>query len=171
MIEVFDWNAVLEVLTTLATGGLLGWLSKSGRVKAKADAFKAMEEAYEFRIKALHEVIETCNRTIKELQERIAELNHALDDKTDQIRKYVAELMKVQSAVAEKEREIAELRVALEYVLEWRCEHPDCNDLRGRRPPNGKLSGQSFCLPAIVSVYREKAKSAIKLIKNDHGND
>lgn len=144
----------------------IGWLSKSGRVKEKADAYKKMGEAYQYRIDALHEDINTCNKTIKELQERIAELNHALDDKTDIIRKYVEEITRALQMIAEKEREIAELRVALEYVLEWRCEHPDCDDPRGRRPPNGKLCGQTFCMPAIVEKYRQKAKTIVNLDKS-----
>ena len=169
---MFDISSILSYLIPGGVGAIAGFLSKSGRVKSKADAYKAMAEAYEYRIKALHETIETCNATIKELQERIADLNHALDDKTDMIRKYVEDIIKAQEEVNRvsmeliaAQKEIADLRVALEYALEWRCEHPDCEDPRGRRPPNGKLCGQTFCMPAIVDAYREKAKSPINLIK------
>ena len=168
-----DFTQLLTMLGTLSTGGLVGYLSKSGRIKSKADAYKAMAEAYEYRIESLHKVIETCNTTIKELQERIALLNHALDDKTEMIRKYVADIMEAErglneanARLIEAEKEIAELRVALEYIAEWRCEHPDCNDPRGRRPPNGKLCGQTFRMPAIVQMYKDKYKDKIKSIIN-----
>lgn len=155
---------------TLILGGVAGLLTKSGRVKAKAEAMKAMAEAYEYRIKTLHETINTCNETIKELQERIASLNHALDDKTDMIRKYVEDIIKAQEEVnrvsmelIEAQKEIADLRVASEYLAEWRCEHPDCNDPRGRRPPNGKLCGNRFRMPAVLERYRDKAEKALQL--------
>lgn len=167
-----DFTQLLTMLGTLSTGGLVGYLSKSGRIKSKADAYKAMAEAYEYRIESLHKVIETCNTTIKELQERIALLNHALDDKTEMIRKYVADIMEAErglneanARLIEAQKEIAELRVALEYLAEWRCEHPDCNDPRGRRPPNGKLCGQTFRMPAIVQMYKDKIKSTFNLDK------
>ena len=160
-----DFIQLFTALGSLATGGVLGFMSKSGRIKSKADAYKAMAEAYEYRIESLHKVIETCNATIKELQERIAELNHALDDKTDIIRKYVEDIMRLGSGVIEAQKEIAELRVALEYLAEWRCEHPDCNDPRGRRPPNGKLCGQTFRMPAVVEMYKDKIKSTFNLDK------
>ena len=110
-----DFTQLLTMLGTLSTGGLVGYLSKSGRIKSKADANKAMAEDYEYRIESLHKVIETCNTTIKELQERIALLNHALDDKTEMIRKYVADIMKAErglneanARLIEAEKEIAE---------------------------------------------------------------
>lgn len=162
----FDISSILTYLVPGGLGAVAGFLSKSGRVKSKADAYKAMAESYEYRIKALHETIETCNNTIKELQERVASLNHALDDKTDVIRKYVEEIMKLTAQLIEAQKEIADLRVALEYALEWRCEHPDCEDSRGRRPPNGKLCGQTFCMPSIVAAYREKTQS-INLTKTE----
>ena len=163
-----DFVQLFTTLGTLATGGALGFLSKSGRIKAKADAYTAMAKSYEYRIKSLHETIETCNNTIKDLQERIAELNHALDDKTDIIRKYVEDIMRLGSEVIAAQKEIAELRVALEYLAEWRCEHPDCNDPRGRRPPNGKLYGQTFRMPAIMQIYKDKIKSTFNLEKRSN---
>lgn len=77
---------ILGTLGTILSGVGIGWLSKSGRMKEKADAYKKMGEAYQYRIDTLHQDIDTCNKTIKELQERIAELNHALNVKEDELR-------------------------------------------------------------------------------------
>lgn len=77
---------ILGTLGTVLSGVGIGWLSKSGRMKEKADAYKKMGEAYQYRIDTLHEDVGICNKTIKELQERIAELNHALNEKEDEKR-------------------------------------------------------------------------------------
>ena len=168
-----NWFELLKTLGVGAIGAFGGYFSKAGRIKDKADAYTAMAKSYEYRIESLHKIIDTCNKTIEELQERIASLNRALDDKTDIIRKYVADIMRFTAQLVEAQKEIADLRVALEYALEWRCEHPDCNDPRGRRPPNGKLCSQKFCMPSIVQSYQEKQKATdINIIKPDcHGED
>lgn len=186
-----DWMSLLQVIVPALVGGGIGWATKAGRAKDKADAFKKMEEAHQMRINDLHDSITICNNTIKEGQDRIAELNHALNekqceiqssqeevyDKKLQIRKLTAQAMEaqqevnrineklfnVQQLVAEKEREIADLRVALEYMAEWRCENPDCDDPRGRRPPNGKLCGKKFCMPSIFQKYLQVTKVAATL--------
>lgn len=163
---------VLSLLQTLGgiVGGLgVGYFTKSGRVKSQADAYKAMAEAYEYRIAALHESIAKCNDMEKSHTGRIAELNVALNGKTDQIRKLTDEIIaserkaneindqlsEAKDTIIAKEREIADLRVAVEYLLEWRCEKAECTDEGGRRPPNGKLKGQSFQMPQIVALIRE----------------
>lgn len=169
---------IIEILGTLGTilsGIGIGWMSKSGRVKEKADAYRKMGEAYQYRIDTLHEDVKICNGTIKELQERIADLNHALNakedeiqDKKGQIRKLTEQMWqaeqeanRINASLVEAQREIGDLRVALEYALEWRCEHPECEDPRGRRPPNGKLCGQTFCMPPVVETFRKKAMSIV----------
>lgn len=186
-----DWMNLLQVVGPLLLGGGIGWATKAGRAKDKADAFKKMEEAFQMRINDLHETIKVCNNTIKELQDRIAELNHALNDKQSelqasqeevydkklQIRNLTAQaleaqqeanrindkLFQIQQFVAEKEREIADLRVALEDTIEWRCEHTDCQDPRGRRPPNERLCGKIFKMPSILQKYQPKNNTPIKL--------
>lgn len=81
----FDWISLLQNIGLFITGGGIVAFTKAGRAKTKAEAMKAMSEAYQYRIDALHDDIGTCNKTIKDLQERIAELNHALNVKEDEI--------------------------------------------------------------------------------------
>ena len=62
-------------------------LFKSGRRKAAAEADRAVIDNYEARLDDLHKVIDLNNDTLIKHAQRISELNKALDDKTDQIRK------------------------------------------------------------------------------------
>lgn len=186
-----DWMELFRVVVPLLVGGGIGWATKAGRAKEKADAFKKMEESFQLRIDDLHESLKVANQTIKEAQERIAELNHYLDekekekqasqeevyDKKLQIRKLTEQaleaqqevnrinekLFEIQQFVAEKEREIADLRVALEDTIEWRCEHTDCQDPRGRRPPNDRLCGKKFHMPSILQKYQSKNNAPISV--------
>ncbi|MBD5184512.1 MAG: hypothetical protein HDS97_06440, partial [Bacteroidales bacterium] len=91
---MIDVISLLTTLGGLASGIGLGVLTKSGRIKSKSDAYKAMAEAYEYRIDSLHEIVNKCNDTEKEHASRIAELNHELNEKTDRIRALQDELLK-----------------------------------------------------------------------------
>lgn len=168
---MIDVISLLTTLGGLASGIGLGVLTKSGRIKSKSDAYKAMAEAYEYRIDSLHEIINKCNETEKEHASRIAELNHELNEKTDRIRSLQDELLKserdlnrVNEILLERERLIAELMVAVEYLLEWRCEKSICNDKEGRIPPNGRLQGKKFEMPKIVAYLHEKSLEIVEKI-------
>ncbi|MBD5371179.1 MAG: hypothetical protein HDR80_08560 [Bacteroides sp.] len=149
---------------SLIIGAVGGLLTKNGRIKAKAEAMKAMTEAYEMRLEAVHKVNETLNKNEVVLTARVAQLDSTIDDKTVQIRKerdraYEAEREtdRVNGLLVEKEREVAEWRVACEYLYEWHCRKPSCLDPEGRVPPNGKLPGKCFVMPAIMARGREEA--------------
>lgn len=150
---------VTEVISLIQTlGGIVGGLglgifTRSGKVKAQADAYKLMAEAYEYRINAANERIKTANETEASHLQRISELNHALDDKTDIIRKYVADLTKAeqeinrvnvklvdaQTEIGDLKAEIGELKLKLEHYREWRCYWHDCQDPRGRKPEQKRV--------------------------------
>ena len=147
--------SITEILTTLATilsGIGIGWLSKSGRVKEKADAYKKMGEAYQYRIDSLHDDIDTCNKTIKENQSRIAELNHSLNAKEDEIqdkKKQIRnltdkmwqaeqEVNRVQNLLNDSKDEIIRLTQKNEQLERVKCVRPDCRDPRGPKPPRKK---------------------------------
>lgn len=158
-----DWIALIQTFGGLVSGLGLGMFTKSGRVKSQADAYKAMADAYETRITALHQVTDNNNKTIIEQSETISKLNHALDDKTAYIREIVAKQMEAENEVnavnkrltREQERvaalieEIGELKLLVEYHKMWRCEWPDCRDPRGRKPPNNKLAAMTYDPPKM----------------------
>lgn len=150
-----DIIQLISTLGGLASGLGLGMFTRSGRVKAQADAYKTMAESYEYRIAAANERIKLANETEAEHLKRISELNRALDDKTQRIRDLtdaniatehevnrVNDLLTAeQSRTAALERDIADLRVALERYKGWHCRHADCPD---RIPPNPALKGQKY---------------------------
>lgn len=144
--------SITEILATLGTilsGIGIGWFSKSGRMKEKADAYKKMGEAYQYRIDSLHDDIDTCNKTIKENQERIAELNHSLNTKEDEIQDKKKQIRNLTDKMWQSEQEVnrvqnllndakdkiirlTEERDKLETV---KCVRTDCKDPRGPKPP------------------------------------
>lgn len=99
--QTMDFNilGLLNDFIPIISGIGIGWFSKSGRIKEKADAYKKMGEAYQYRIDTLHEDVKTLNNIIKENQERLAELNHALNEKTEQIRNLTDKLYKSEQEV------------------------------------------------------------------------
>lgn len=143
---------------TLLIGGVAGMLTKSGRVKAKADAMKAMAEVYEERLRTLHAINETHNRNEVTMTERIAQLDRTIDDKVVEIRKlrdqgYASEqeVNRVQNLLNDAKDEIIrrteerdEERRLKEYYKRWRCEKSICADPEGRRPPNSKLAAEKY---------------------------
>lgn len=138
------------------TGGL-GWLFnwRSNRKVAKATAEKTMIDNYEARIAALHESMQKANEIESSHLQRISELNHSLDDKTDYIRKMVQkvweseqevnrvnDLLNVsQTTVAALERQLGEANVEKEHYKAWHCQESDCDK---RRPPNPTLRGVKY---------------------------
>lgn len=158
-----DIITLIETIGGIVSGFGIGMFTKSGRVKSQADAYKAMAEAYEYRINALHESINKCNEIEASHLKRISELNHSLDDKTSYIRELVQKLWdaehetnrvndiltEVQNRVAYLEKELGKERVLSAHYKNWRCEHSDCLDPRGRKPPNNQLVNQDYGEPKL----------------------
>lgn len=157
----FDWVNLLQVIGGIMTGGGIVALTKSGRIKAKADAMKAMTEAYEERIKSLHTINDAHNANEVKLTERIAQLDRTIDDKVVEIRKlrdqgYTSEqeVNRVQDLLNDAKDEIIRLteerdreRANNEYNKQWRCIKSVCRDPEGRVPPNPKLATQEYVDP------------------------
>lgn len=151
----------MQTIGGLIAGGGIVAFTKSGRIKAKADAMKAMMEAYEERIKALHTINDAHNANEVKLTERIAQLDRTIDDKVVEIRKlrdqgYTSEqeVNRVQDLLNDAKDEIIRLteerdqeRADKEYYKQWKCIKSQCNDPEGRRPPNSKLADQIFVDP------------------------
>ncbi len=149
-----DWQTIIMQLCGLLAGGGIGWLTKSGRVKSRSDAYKVMAEGYEYRIAALHETVEKLNDAEKGHAVRIGELNKVIDDRTDRNRELSdrlyrsgTEINRVQDLLNEANARIIRLTEERddesrqkEYYRMWRCERSDCGDPRGRMPPNASLA-------------------------------
>lgn len=138
---------VTDILTTigglLTGGGLMQLLNWRSRVRvAKAEADTTVAQGYAARINELHQTVKYLNETTSEQALRIKDLNHGMDDKTDQIRKLTERAWEAEQALnhlnaellqTTKERD--EYRRLMEHYRDWRCERHDCRDERGRKPP------------------------------------
>lgn len=148
----------MQTLGGIVGGFGIGTFTKSGRVKAKADAYKAMADGYEARIAALNTVNENLSRTEIEHSKRISELNRTVNDKVDRIRELTdrlysseQEVNRVQDMLNAANERITALteerdheRLQKEYFRLWHCRRDDCpNGI----PPRDRLKGQKFNEP------------------------
>lgn len=166
---MMDWMDLLQNLGLLLGGGgigsILGYISKNGRKRDKADADAKVADAqrqmidnYEKRISDLHSNIDKLNEAEDRHSERIAKKDTELDSKTEQIRNLTQkvweseqEANRINARYAETLRKITRLteerdheRLLKEYFKGWQCHHSDCDQ---RRPPNPSIRGQKFKEP------------------------
>lgn len=190
MIE-FDWMNLLQMLGGFVFGGGIVAFTKAGRAKTKAEAMKAMADAYEFRLESLHKVIENHNKSEIETSQRISDLNHALNEKEDENRKIEADkteqIRKLTDKMYESEREVNRVNGLLndakdeitrlteerdhykacnEYNKRWRCEKSVCRDPEGRIPPNSKLASEVYVDPEKGRTEKMEVKVDIDLEKH-----
>ena len=154
----FDWINLLQVLGGIIVGGGGAFGVKAAMAKGKAEAKHAEHDADKAEVERLHMQIDHQQKSLdkyldieKENAARIAELNGAISDKTEQIRRLTEQTIASEHGrnadkdeIARLTKENGDLRVELEYHKMWRCERPDCKDPRGRRPPNDKLKGLKY---------------------------
>ena len=150
----FDWINLLQVLGGMILGGGSVFGIKSSMRKAKTDADKAEIERLHLQIDHQQKSLEFYIKMENDNAARIAELNSAMDGKTEQIRKLTEQVITSEHGRNADKEEIARLTAEngrkdlhIQYLLQWRCEKPECNDPDGRRPPNSKLKGQKFRMP------------------------
>ena len=150
----FDWVNLLQVFGGMILGGGSVFGIKSSMRKAKTDADKAEIERLHLQIDHQQKSLEFYIKMENDNAARIAELNSAMDGKTEQIRKLTEQVIASEHGRNADKEEIARLTAEngrkdlhIQYLLQWRCEKPECNDPDGRRPPNSKLKGQKFRMP------------------------
>lgn len=134
-----DWISLIQVAAGMVSGVGIAAFTKSGRVKAKSDAYAAMAKAYDDRIAALHSIVDNNNKTEIEHSRRISDLNRALDSKTERIRKLTddvfdsqQELNRANERITQLTGELADRRMETERLGRIRCLRYDCGD---RLPP------------------------------------
>ena len=140
---------------------VLHFVLPSRKRKDYAEAEHAEHDADKAEVERLHMQIDHQQKSLdkyldieKENAARIAELNGAISDKTEQIRRLTEQTIASEHGrnadkdeIARLTKENGDLRVELEYHKMWRCERSDCKDPRGRRPPNDKLAGLTYNPP------------------------
>lgn len=150
-----EWISLLQTLGGIAGGLGIGLFTKAGRKKDMADADSKVQEAqrlmiqnYEERIKDLHENIQRQNAAEKEYISRISQQNHALTDKTEQIRNLTQktweaeqEVNRVNNLLNRANERITALTEERDNYRNWHCRKGDCPH---REPPNHGLLHQEF---------------------------
>lgn len=128
----------------LGSTTVLGWIfyGKANRRIKRAEARHSEWQIEAERLRELRETNHTLNGTIAENSQRIAELNKALDDKTDRIRKISDDLFAAQNQRIAAAEEIAKLRALLTFYQQWHCrrEQTDTPDGCLRREPPQKIA-------------------------------
>lgn len=164
-----DWIiSLLQTLGGIIGGFGIGAFTKSGRKKDKAEADKKVQEAqqlmianYEERIKDLHAVVDKYNEDEKKHAVRLSEKEEIIEDKTRHIRELSSKMWdseqeqnKLNAKLDEANKRIIQLteerdeeRRKKEYYRGWRCEKSVCHDPEGRRPPNARLSTETYVSP------------------------
>lgn len=150
----FDWINLLQVLGGMILGGGSVFGIKSSMRKAKTDADKAEIERLHLQIDHQQKSLEFYIKMENDNAARIAELNSAMDGKTEQIRKLTEQVITSEHGrnadkdeVARLNGVIADLKVEVEHYKKWRCEREDCQDPRGAKPPRDRLKGVKYIPP------------------------
>lgn len=147
---------------------LIKWVFNR-KTEKQLNALEVKQKDFELdekRIAELHASIDKANDLNDKLLERISAANAAVDKYVDRNRElsdrlYAAEqeVNRVNNVLTEEQRRNANLERKLGQALrladhykEWRCEWPDCQDPRGRRPPNPTLKQKTYT-PPVIQLY------------------
>lgn len=162
--EQTTWWQIL-VLILGAVGGLefIKWIfnRKTENRLNKLEVRQKDFDLDEKRIAELHASIDKANELNDNLLARLSNVNAAIDKHIDRNRELSDRLYKAEQVVnrvndvlteeqhktATLERRLgAAMRIA-DHYKQWRCERSDCQDPRGRRPPNPSLRGKVYTKP------------------------
>lgn len=165
--ETTSWWQILALILG-AVGGLefIKWLfnrkteKRLNNIEVKQKDF----ELYDRRISELHASLEKANELNDNLLKRISAANAAVDKHIDRNREIADRLYhseqetnRVNNLLTEEQHKTADLERRLgaalrmaDHYREWRCEWADCQDPRGRRPPNPKLRGRKYSEPPEI---------------------
>ena len=155
----FDWINLLQVLGGVLLGTGVGVFTVRATIrKSNAEADKAEHEANKAGNDRLIQMIDHQQKSLdryleieKDNADRIAELNKAINEKTEQIRRLTEQVIASEHGRnADKDEitrltaEAAELRVLVEHYRMWHCQNGDCES---RVPPNKQMRGMKYSLP------------------------
>ena len=123
----------------------------------------------EKRIAELHASIDKANELNDNLLARLSNANAAIDkhidrnrELSDRLYKAEQEVNRVNDVLTEEQHKTATLERRLgaamriaDHYKQWRCERSDCQDPRGRRPPNPSLRGKVYTKPQNLEKEQE----------------
>lgn len=168
------WQVLAFVLG--AVGGLefIKWIfnRKTENRLNKLEVRQKDFDLDEKRIAELHASIDKANELNDTLLARISNANAAIDkyidrnrELSDRLYKAEQEVNRVNDVLTEEQHKTATLERRLgaamriaDHYKQWRCERSDCQDPRGRRPPNPSLNGKVYTSPR--NAERENTDSS-----------
>ncbi len=141
-------ETILQMLMPALAGGGLGWLAKSNRRKAAAEADAAEARAdndewqvHKDQIAHLSELCKAQTDHIRELTEQHAhersEMEERFRNQTDRLREVQRALAKANDEIVKQIRECGRLMRLVEHFKNWHCrrDYADCE----RREPEQRL--------------------------------
>ena len=170
--EQATWWQIL-VLILGAVGGLefIKWIfnRKTENRLNKLEVRQKDFDLDEKRIAELHASIDKANELNNNLLARLSNANAAIDkhidrnrELSDRLYKAEQEVNRVNDVLTEEQHKTATLERRLgaamriaDHYKQWRCERSDCQDLRGRRPPNPSLRGKVYTKPQNLEKEQE----------------
>lgn len=170
--EQTTWWQIL-VLILGAVGGLefIKWIfnRKTENRLNKLEVRQKDFDLDEKRIAELHASIDKANELNDSLLARLSNANAAIDkhidrnrELSDRLYKAEQEVNRVNDVLTEEQHKTATLERRLgaamriaDHYKQWRCERSDCQDPRGRRPPNPSLRGKVYTKPQNLEKEQE----------------
>lgn len=165
------WQILAVILGAVGGGEFIKWLfnrkteKRLNNIEVKQKDFDLDEK----RITELHASIDKANELNDNLLERLSHANAALDkhidrnrELSDRLYKAEQEVNRVNDVLTEEQHKTATLERRLgaamriaDHYKQWRCERSDCQDPRGRRPPNPSLRGKVYTKPQNLEKEQE----------------
>ena len=165
------WQILILILG--AVGGLefIKWIfnRKTENRLNKLEVRQKDFDLDEKRIAELHASIDKANELNDNLLARLSNANAAIDkhidrnrELSDRLYKAEQEVNRVNDVLTEEQHKTATLERRLgaamriaDHYKQWRCERSDCQDPRGRRPPNPSLRGKVYTKPQNLEKEQE----------------
>lgn len=176
------WQNLALILGALGGFEFIKWLfnRKTEKRLNNIEVKQQEQDLDEKRITELHASMDKANELNDNLLKRLSAANAAIDKHIDRNRElsdrlYHAEqetnrvndkLTEEQSRTADLERRLGIAERRADHYREWHCERSDCQDPRGRRPPNAKLKGRHYTEPPEFEDNHQETTST----DNDNEN-
>lgn len=169
------WQNLIVILGALGGFEFIKWLFNRKKEK-QLGLIEVKEREFELDEKRIEELHASLNKAIglnDKLLEKLTTENAVLDKHIDRNRElsdrlYNAEqevnrvndlLTEEQNKTADLERRLGVSMRLVDHYKEWRCERSDCQDPKGRRPPNQKLKNKTYSMPSDVQTENKTTQN------------
>lgn len=158
------WQNLVLILGAVGGFEFIKWIFNR-KTERRLNDIEVKQKTFDLdqkRITELHESIDKANELNDNLLKRLSQANATIDkhidrnrELSDRLYKAEQEVNRVNNVLTDEQRKTAKLERQLGQALrladhykEWKCEWADCQDPRGRRPPNHRLKGKTYTRPS-----------------------